>query len=261
VGALISDWDKVLAAGKKVDSDSNGTVKMFAGLDDLLNITRYQYADAVFEGNKAYITKFFTSQIDLALKFHKANLVGKIRSSTPAWNQSFLDDTYLFYYAAPWTAQWQLKPNDPDSKGRWGMTTAPVRGYSLGGTAYGIPSKAKNKAQAWTFIKWATTTNEGVQACMDVVGAIVSLKSAYANGFPQKPDPYFAGQDSNAYLMEKANPTMKIRALSQYDTLLSDVLTLISVSIANNEITSVEQGVRQAVTEMKNRLPSSIIVE
>ncbi|MDR2102514.1 MAG: extracellular solute-binding protein, partial [Treponema sp.] len=261
VGALISDWDKFIEVGKKLVKDSNGAVKMFAGLDEIVNITRYQYTDPVFEGSKAYVTKFFTSQLDLLLKAHKENLIGKVRNNTPAWNQSFLEDAYIFYPAAPWTAQWQLKPNDPDSKGRWGMTTAPVRGYNYGGTAYGIPAKAKNKAQAWTFIKWATTTNEGIQACMDVVGAIVSLQSAYAKGFPQKPDPYFAGQDSNAYLMEKANPTMKIRPVSQYDTLLSDVLTLVSVAVANDEITSVDQGVKLAVTEMKNRLPSTVTVE
>jgi multiple sugar transport system substrate-binding protein len=261
VGALISDWNKFIEVGKKTVEDSNGAVKMFAGLDDILNVIRYQYMDTVFEGSKAYVTKFFTSQLDLLLKVHKENLAGKVRNNSPAWNQSFREDAYIFYPAAPWTAQWQLKPNDPNSTGRWGMTTAPVRGYNLGGTAYGIPSGAKNKAQAWTFIKWATTTNEGIQACMDVVGAIVSLQSAYANGFPQRPDSYFAGQDSNAYLMEKAAPTMKIRPVSQYDSLLSDVLALVSTAIANNEITSVQQGVAMAVTEMKNRLPPGITVE
>jgi multiple sugar transport system substrate-binding protein len=261
LGALISDWDKFIEAGKKALKDSNGQVKMIFGLDGIVNISRYQYDDPVFEGNKAAITKYFNWQLDLLMKIYKENLAGKIRYNSPAWNQSFLDDTYIFYPSAPWTAQWQLKPNDPNSQGRWGMTTAPVRGYSWGGTAYGIPTKAKSKAQAWTFIKWATTTTEGVRACQDVVGAIVSLQSVYANGYPQKPDPYFAGQDSNAYLMEKSNPTMKIRPFSQYDVLLSDVLGLMAESIANGEVTNLDQGVRTAVTEIKNRLPPSMTVE
>jgi multiple sugar transport system substrate-binding protein len=261
VGALIGDWDKFIEAGKKVVKDSNGQVKMIFGLDGIANVSRYQYIDPVFEGNKASVTRYFNWQLDLLMKVYKEDLAGKIRYNSPAWNQSFLDDTYIFYQAAPWTAQWQLKPNDPDGQGRWGMTTAPVRGYSWGGTAYGIPSKAKNKAQAWTFINWATTTNEGIQACQDVVGAIVSLRSVYAGGYPQKPDPYFAGQDSNAYLMEKSNPTMKIRPLSQYDVLLSDVLGLMSESIANGEVANLDQGVRTAVGEIKNRLPPSMTVE
>jgi multiple sugar transport system substrate-binding protein len=261
VGALIGDWDKFIETGKKVLKDSNGQVKMIFGLDGIVSISQYQYVDPIFESNKASITRYFNWELDLLMKIYKENLAGKIRYNSPAWNQSFLDDTYIFYPAAPWTAQWQLKPNDPESQGRWGMTTAPLRGYSWGGTAYGIPSKAKGKAQAWTFIKWATTTTEGVKACQDVVGAIVSLQSVYANGYPKTPDPYFAGQDSNAYLMEKSNPTMKIRSLSQYDVLLNDVLGLMAESIANGEVASLDQGVKTAVAEIKNRLPSSMTVE
>jgi multiple sugar transport system substrate-binding protein len=255
VGALIGDWDKFIALGEEIARESGGRVKMVAGLGDMTSILQAQYVEPVFEGDAIYATKYFTKILDVLVRISRGNMAGKLQTYSPAWNQSFLDETYIFYPCAPWTAQWILKPNDPDSAGRWGVTTAPGKGYSFGGTAYGIPANAKNKARAWKFIQWATTTEDGVAACADVVGAIVSLEAAYAGGFPSEPDPSFAGQNSNGYLMEKAAPTMEIRVVHQYDVVLTDILTLIAESIANNPAITTEQAVQSALVELKNKLP------
>jgi len=258
---MISDWNKVIEIGGKIAAASGGKVKVISGLRELAAFLFAQYTENVFEGNKAYATKFFSYNLDIIIRMNKAGAAGKLSPFSPAWNGSFLDNEHIFYPCAPWTAQWILKPNDPDSVGRWGVTTAPVRGYSYGGTAYGIPTKAKNKLLAWKFIEWATTTEDGVKACQDVVGAIVSREATYANGFPSVPDPYFAGQDANAYLMQKAMPTMKIRLINQYDVMLNDVFVLIVDKITNDTGITLENAVQMAIAELKNKLPSNLTIE
>jgi multiple sugar transport system substrate-binding protein len=261
IGALLADWDDFIELGQKVAAASGGKVKMLPGLRELSNILLEQYSEKVFENNRVYATKFFRTNLDIMIRLKKADAVGRLQTFSPAWNASFLDNEHIFYPCAPWTAQWILKPNDPDSTGRWGITTAPVKAYSYGGTAYGIPSRAKNKYLAWKFIEWATTTDEGIQACKDVVGAIVSKKSAYEQGYPAIPDPYFAGIDPNAYLMENAAPTMEIRLINQYDVVLSDVMALMVDRINNNPNITLDNAVRTAVTETRNKLPAYMEVE
>jgi multiple sugar transport system substrate-binding protein len=260
VGKIVSDWDKMFELGNRINKESGGKVKLFAGLNDILKILREQYAEPVFEGNDVNATKYFESIIPKLLRARKEDVVGKTMTYSPAWNATFLDETTIFYPAAPWTAQWILKPNDPNGEGRWGVTTAPEKGFSWGGTAYGIPSGAKNKELAWKFIEWATCTDEGTKACEEVVGAIVSRKANYANGFPETPDPYFAGQSPNAYLMKKAAPTMKIRQGNQYDVLLVDVLNLITDMIDNDPGLTLDKAVSVAVEELKNKLPEDMNV-
>jgi multiple sugar transport system substrate-binding protein len=258
IAALISDWEKLLVLGEKIVKDSNGTIKLFAGLRDVSVILNAQYAESIFFCVNSYAPKNLEYILCILISAKNAKLIGKATTYSPAWNASFLDDTTIVYYAAPWTAQWVLKPNDPDSSGRWGMTSAPGKGYSCGGTSYGILSSAKNKELAWKFIEWATTTDDGTDACASVVGAIVSRKANYAKGFPNNPDPYFAGQDPNVYLMEKVVPSMQIRSLNQFDVSVADVMSMMVETIANDPGLTIEKAVQTAVNELKNKLPDNM---
>jgi multiple sugar transport system substrate-binding protein len=258
---LISDWDKFIAAGTRIAAETNGKVTMFSGPTDAIAILQHQYADTIFDGNNAYGTKFFTYVLDKVIQLNKNGAMGKLETYSPAWNESFVNGSSIFYPCAPWTSMWILKPNDPDGIGKWGATNAPVHAYSFGGTAYGIPKNAKNKIQAWKFIEWATTTDDGIDACQEVVGAIVSRQATYAGGVQQNPDPYFNGQDPNHFLLTEANPTMKIRPVHQYDVILTDILSLVAADILNNPSITTEKAVSTARTELKNKLPASVTLQ
>ena len=260
LGALIPDWESFIEHGARIAQATGGRVKMLPSLFELAQVLLFQHSELIFHGNNVNATDFFTKNLDIMIRMNRANAVGRLPAYSPAWNASFLDDDHLFYLCAPWTSQWILKPNDPDSVGRWGVTTAPVRGFSFGGTAYGIPTNARNKESAWKFIEWATTTDDGIQAAIDVVGAIVSRRATYAAGFPFTPDPFFAGQDPNAFLMERAAPTMQIRPISQHDIVLADVLSFISDALENNVNISLQDAVQMAMAEIRNSLPANLTI-
>ena len=262
LGAMISDWDAAIAEGTRIAEETDGQVKLFAGLWDVDNMIYSQYVDPVFEGDTAHGTAFYEYEGDILLRMVQADMVGNLQTWAPSWNTSYIEeDNYILYPCAPWSPVWVVKANDPDSSGRWGVTTAPQQGYSWGGTAYGILKDAKNKDLAWKFIEWATTTEEGTKACEEVVGAIVSRQANYTDGFPENPDDYFAGQSTNLYLMDNAAPTMKIRSLSQYDVVLQDVSAYIIEEIYNNPDITLDEVVDIALTEMTNKLPTDMTVE
>lgn len=260
VGALIPDWGAFIELGASVAQESDGKVKFVSGLSDVVSTLKSQYTDTVFDGDKVYATKYFEYNLDIMIRINNAGIAGKLQTYSPAWNASYLDEEHLFYHAAPWSAAFCIKANDPDSEGRWGVCTPPLKGYSFGGTAYGIPQNAKNKDLAWAFICWATSES-GLKACEEVVGAIVSVESYYANGFPGTPDPYFGGINVNEFLMEKCAPTMVIRSMNTYDVVLGDVMTLMADMITNDSSMTTEQAVGIAVQEMTNKLPPNLTIE
>lgn len=262
LGEKISDWEKLIVEGERISIETNGKVKLFTGLTDVEAILYSQYADPVFTENSADATGYFGYNLDILLRMYQGGMIGNIQMYSPAWNNSFIDtENYVLYPCAPWSPIWVVGANDPEGTGRWGITTAPLRGYSYGGTGYGILKNAKNKDLAWTFIEWATTTDEGTKACEEVVGAIVSREANYVNGYPANPDPFFAGQSTNLYLMEKATPTMKIRELSQFDVILRDVASFVMEGIYNNPNITISDLLNTALTEMRNKLPLEITVK
>lgn len=262
LAAKLSDWDKFIAEGERIAQETGGKVQMVAAFGDMQRILQYQYNAPIFEGDTANVTDFFTTNLGLLLRMIQAGMMGKLSTYDPAWNASFTDtENYIIYPCAPWSPTWIIKANDPDSVGRWGITSAPVRGYNFGGTAYGILKSAKNKDLAWKFISWATTTEEGTRAAEEVIGAIVSRQATYADGFTWEPDPFFNGQIPNAVLMEKAAPTMEIRPMSQYDVALSDTMSLVGSAMLNNPNMTLEEAVQMAIAEVQNKLPAEVKIK
>lgn len=261
LGEKISDWEHLIAEGERITAETNGEVKLFSGLGDVEAILYSQYDKKVFTDDSADVTGYFGYNLDIMQRMYQGGMVGNIQKFSPAWNSSFIDpDNYILYPCAPWSPVWIVKANDPEGAGRWGITTAPLRGYSYGGTGYGILKEANNKELAWTFIKWLTTTEEGTKASEEVLGAIVSRQANYANGYPADPDDFFAGQSTNLYLMEKAAPTMVIRDLSQYDIVLRDVTSFLIEKIYNNPSITLSELLEIARVEMTNKLPAEIVV-
>ena len=262
IAALISDWDMLIAEGERIAAETDGQVQLMTGLQDVDAMLYSQYVDPVFVDDVAYATDYFEYTLGIMLRMAQGDMVGKMQLWSPSWNSSYVDtENYILYPCAPWSPVWSVKANDPDGVNSWGVTSAPVRGYSWGGTAYGILKDAENKELAWKFIEWATTTEAGAQACEEVVGAIVSYQANYADGFPENPEDYFGGQTPNLYLMENEAPSMEIRVLSQYDVVLQDVTAYVIEEINNNPDITLDEAVSIALTEMSNKLPPEITIE
>jgi len=152
------------------------------------------------------------------------NAAGPYIQWSPAWHTSFTTGDVLFYRGPAWFISHMMKPNDPDSEGRWGLMTPPGGGFNDGGTAYAIPQQIdeKQKELAWTYIKWLTMSQEGAESFWKAHHTQTLYAAAYETDlYEGEPDPFFAGQNATAKLNEIAeHPDTTASIMTEHDSLL-----------------------------------------
>lgn len=260
---ICKDWDSFIEAGKQVLEKSDGKVYMLPGIDDLNWALNQQYSEPIFDGNTAKLTEFYTVVFEPMIKIRDAGIASVMHRWTPAWNASYNEGKSVFYQYAPWSYSAAIVANAPDTSGEWGVVKAPGIGFTMGGTAMGIPRGAQNKAGAWAFIESMFLETEGVAKNVDTLGYVASLQSFY-DPIPSMNDEaiaFFGGQDPNKYLLENVAPEMTIRPTNEYDAVVNEVLNMVMDNIENDAALTLEDAVALAKEECRNKLPAEIEIK
>ncbi len=212
---------------KSADVGKSGEDFMFASVDDAYSAVSALYTKEPFvtDGKLTMDSSILpTYQFIEKLVANKAT--GPYVEWTPAWYTSFASNHVIFYQAPAWFISFMMKPNDPDSQGKWGFMSPPGGGFSNGGTAYGIPKKAKeeNKPLAWTYINWLTMSQQGAESFYKAHATPTLFAPAYDTElYKGEADPFFAGQNVTAKMMEiSKNPNTKARPMTEYDLTIKD---------------------------------------
>lgn len=200
---------------------------MFASVDDAYSAVSPLFADEAFvTDGKLTMDNSVLPTYEFIEKLVANKAVGPYVEWTPAWYTSFASNHVVFYQAPAWFISFMMKPNDPDSVGKWGFITPPGGGFSNGGTAYGIPKGAKeeNKELAWAYINWLTMSQEGAESFYKAHATPTLYAPAYETDlYAGEPDPYFGGQNVTAKIMEiSQNVNTKARPITTYDLTIKD---------------------------------------
>lgn len=217
---MFSTWEDYLKKGKEVALKSNGKVALFASAQDafhsIIGWTGFQKNPWVV-GGKLNIKESYLPTYQFVQTMVKNNSIGKYTMWTPAWNTHFSSKATIFTPCPTWFYPYVIKPNDKDGSGNWGFMEAPGGGFAWGGTAAAIWSKSKNKALAWTYLKWLTLSMEGAKSFRDHNGVPTNYKPALETpGFYSEPDPFWKGQDVLAKFVKLATKTTE-RPVTEYD--------------------------------------------
>lgn len=128
------------------------------------------------------------------------DLVRNEQGWSEGWTKNLVDGNTIGYLGASWTGG-GLRTTAPEQSGKWAAAPMPNWGTpasgQVGGASYTQLKGAKNTEAAMEFMKWATTTPEGVKA---------RLGSGTSSALPAKPElveaakasfdtTYFGGQD------------------------------------------------------------------
>ena len=90
-----------------------------------------------------------------------AGIDAKVKAWSPEWGEGFKRDKVASQMMGAWLGGHLNNWLAPDSKGKWRSAQLPNGAFaSWGGSFYAIPQKAQNKAAAWEFIKFMTTSKE-----------------------------------------------------------------------------------------------------
>lgn len=205
----------------------SGEDYMFASVDDAYSAVSPLFADEAFvTDGKLTMDNSILPTYEFIEKLVVNKAVGPYVEWTPAWYTSFASNHVVFYQAPAWFISFMMKPNDPDSVGKWGFITPPGGGFSNGGTSYGIPKGAKeeNKELAWTYINWLTMSQEGAKSFYKAHATPTLYAPAYDTDlYAGEPDPYFGGQNVTAKIMEiSQNVNTKARPVTTYDLTIKD---------------------------------------
>jgi len=258
IAELLPDWDTFIAKGKEIKEKSDGKVFMIPSISDIQQIIRDQDATKWFDGDTVQVTKALKRTIDLLAKFRDAGIVDKLDAWSPAWYASYGQGKHIFAGCATWTSQFVIQPNDKDGKdkGHWGLTNIPEGNISWGGTTLGIAKTCKNKDAAWEFVKFATMSKEGADV-LKSIGMFTTVKSMYDDKeFASFKDPWFGGQDTGKYFLEKIVPKIKLKPMSKDNNVIHDALNLVTTSLNNDKKMTASDALDKLKSEIKSKLPN-----
>jgi len=216
---IFSNLDVFIEKSKSV---AEGGDYMFASVDDAYSAVSGLYQkEPVVVDSKLNTAKSVLPTYEFIEKLVANGATGPYVEWTPAWYTSFASNNILFYRAPAWFISFQMKPNDPDSEGKWGMITPPGGGFNAGGTAYAIPKDIddEQKMLAWTYINWLTMSKEGAESFYKAHATQTLYAPAYDGDlYNGEEDPFFANQNVTAKLNEiSADPNTTASIMTEYD--------------------------------------------
>ncbi|MDL2323657.1 extracellular solute-binding protein [Ruminococcaceae bacterium OttesenSCG-928-A16] len=222
---IFSDLDSFVEKSKAVGEA--GEDYMFASVDDAYSAVSGLYQkDPVVVDGKLNTDKSVLPTYEFIEKLVANKAVGPYVEWTPAWYTSFASNNIIFYRAPAWFISFMMKPNDPDSVGKWGMMTPPGGGFNAGGTAYAIPKGAKeeNKELAWAYIQWLTLSQEGAESFYNAHATSTLYAPAYDTDlYKGEPDPFFKEQNVTEKLNEiAADPRTTASIMTAYDFVMKN---------------------------------------
>lgn len=259
--AMFSSVEDVIEKAGEVYEKSNGEVHMFVSAGVVNGwICNVEPMSALNDAGELIFTEKFQKPIEYLCKLRDVGGIDIIQQWTPQDNAAYADSNHIFYPAANWSAEFSIKPNDPDGSGNWGMFTPPGGGYAWGGTAMGISKESEHKAEAWDFIKFCTMTQEGVELMKEAADYYTPVQSFYENPeFIINEDEYFGGQDVGSLLYGEVVPNMESPQVTVYDGVVDEVVQYVLQNIMADENYTAEQALEDGLAELANRLPDVTI--
>jgi len=253
LSTILNDWDTFISMGKKINDESNGEVFLLASLNEASQTVYSQNQLPIIENqsiNKANVTAIFTQLITM----RDANVYDRSIEQGPAYNTAYADKNHIMFLCSTWSPAYNIEPNDASGSGNWGLLVPPGGGFSIGGVCLSIPKNAKNKQDAWDFIKWYLLSEQGGNVIKQADGEYIALKSMYDNNqFVSNKDPFFGGQDIGNTFFNELNTGIAIRPITQYDPIVLDAFNLVSQKLNSDTTFGVDDAVSMFINEVQNK--------
>jgi multiple sugar transport system substrate-binding protein len=229
-----------------VNAQSGGNVHMFASAGDAFrafsSLGAGNAAPVVINNYQLNVRPLFMDTFNIMEGLISNNGIGTFTPWTPGWMAAFSGNDVIFFPGPTWFISHVLKPNDPDGEGNWGLIGPPGGAFSWGGTAYSFPVGAQNVELGWHYIRWLTMSQAGAESFFSAHATPTLYQPAYYTDlYTNNPDPFFAGQDVVARLLEIAtHPDTQSRPLSVFDSTVLEAAALVWVEMVDNGMSAAD---------------------
>lgn len=256
---LTKSWESYVESGKKLKAATGAW--LLASAVDIKDI--YIRSD-LKDGEGIYFDKSgkptidnarFRKAFELAKSAREAGIDGKIGAWSNEWSEGFKRDKIASQMMGAWLAGHLNNWLAPESKGKWRSAQLPGGAFgSWGGSFYGVPKKAQNKAAAWDFIKFLTTTKEMQIEAFRGFDAFPSLIEAQNDAFIDQPIEYLGGQKARQ-LWKVAAGKISAMNVDKFDPVAAEVVNaeLENVLEKNKDIKAALADAQAAVAKRVRR--------
>lgn len=256
---LTRSWESYIEAGRKLKAATGAW--LLASAVDIKDI--YIRSD-LKDGEGIYFDKSgkptidnarFRKAFELAKAARDAGIDGKIGAWSNEWSEGFKRDKIASQMMGAWLAGHLNNWLAPESKGKWRSAQLPGGAFgSWGGSFYGIPKKTQNKAAAWDFIKFLTTSKEMQIEAFRGYDAFPSLIEAQNDAFIDQPIEYLGGQKARQ-LWKVAAGKIPAMAVDKFDPVATEVVNaeLENVLEKNKDIKAALADAQAAVAKRVRR--------
>jgi multiple sugar transport system substrate-binding protein len=256
---LTKSWESYIESGKKLKAATGAW--LLASAVDIKDI--YIRSD-LKDGEGIYFDKSgkptidnarFRKAFELAKAARTAGIDGKIGAWSNEWSEGFKRDKIASQMMGAWLAGHLNNWLAPESKGKWRSAQLPGGAYgSWGGSFYGVPKKAANKAAAWDFIKFLTTNKDMQIEAFRGFDAFPSLLEAQNDTFIDQPIEYLGGQKARQ-LWKVAASKITAMDVDKFDPVAAEVVNaeLENVLEKNKDIKAALADAQAAVAKRVRR--------
>ncbi|MBS3811711.1 MAG: extracellular solute-binding protein [Halanaerobiales bacterium] len=251
----IDDW---IAAGSKFAEDLDGD-----GVND-----RWLLADAadIFfmiakSGDELYFDEDGDCIVDSPrfIKAFKAakivrdkGLDAKIGAWTNEWYSTFKDGTVIMQPSGAWLGGHIRNWIAPDTSGKWGVANLPDDMYvNWGGSFLAIPEDAKNKEEAWKFIKFAATRKDTQIAQFKASNIFPSWKPAFEDPIFDQEMEFFAGQKARLLWLETAKQIPTV-VTNKHDVIAEEIVSAALTDVLNKDV-DIIKALKDAKQQIERR--------
>ena len=179
-----------------------------------------------------------------------------VEAVTPEWFAALETGKLLSVFWPSWTAYF-LTTSLPDMAGQWKAVLPPAftegdpRGALMGGSTLVISTQSENPYEAWLFIEYAMTTEDGAKAMWESVPGLFPMnKKAWELEFYDEYDEYFE-QNYGTIVMESASSGFEAgyyqRISAEYPITYAEIEDILD--LAWQKIVAQVMGVDEALDE------------
>ena len=168
LAASFASWDAVLESARKVDKESDGSVKLISGYTEIYDAYLATRNNGWISNKSLKIDPEIEGLFDFAKKLYDEDLTFTDERWSWAWSDRMSDRTVVSYWGSLQYAKYQMALNPGEgttvnpTSGDWGVTAAPAD-YCSGGAWVMVSKYSDKKATAAEIIRAVCINEENLR--------------------------------------------------------------------------------------------------
>lgn len=239
ISKMFSSSEKILETARKLNEKSEGKVKLFPNLEELLRIYLANRNTGWIKEGKLFIDPEIDEFLELSKTLHAEGLVGNLEPWTPQWSYAINDTEHFAWAIANWGIPWVISVNMEEQyrdKGKWAIAIPEKTGF-WGGTWFGINSNSSKKDLAWEFINYMTTNAEQAEKWAVETGDFVSNLESI-NKLADNSNLISPTTNQNLYSLYKpVLSEINGKTMTEFDDIVHEFIYTVVYPYVNGEVT------------------------